>query len=287
MKKLGIAVLLIIALTFSLPVLAKAIVFTNPSSDQSPYPPPETPSNPEVFEVPIAPTPYPGPENPLETMPPSSQRDNADLIVSYDYQIFLPMIINSYDRIKAVAYADTWAHARNGNYPTYGTKCGCTDCTNYVSQAIHDNGNLALKIGDWDPSNVFEWWYKKVLWWYENSNTWSATDWFNTYVAQYPDEFEIYPWPTNLMPGDFFTMDLRGATPSDPPDGIPDHIRFVLGYGNTSTNQIDYTDGCGNNNSIPTMTYTLLIDQHCVDRKHVAWDYKLPGSIGRWSIHVK
>lgn len=154
-----------------------------------------------------------------------------------------------------------------------------------MSQVLYE-GDYPLRTGNWDPDNVLEWWYKKVLWWYENSKTWSATDWFNTYLFQYGGEFEYRSWPTELEEGDFFPMDLRGPNPSDPPDGVPDHVRVVVGYGYTSSDQIDYTDGCGGNNSIPPTTYTLLINQHCVDRKHVAWNYNLPDSIGRWPFHV-
>ena len=256
----------------------------NSLSDQVPYPPPATPSISGAAKVQTAFPPYPAPIIPTETLIPPAQRDNLNF--NLNYQVYLPIVVKSYDRNKAVDYADAWAHGRNSNYPNYQSTCGCTDCTNYVSQAIHEGG-LALKTGDWDPNDPFEWWYKPVLWWYENSNTWSATDWFNTYVHQYPNEFEVYSWPTNLISGDFFTMDLQGENPSDPPDGIPDHVRFIVGYGDTSVDQIDYTDGCGVNKQIPAQTFTLLINQHCVDRKHVAWDYNLPNNIGRWSIHVK
>ena len=82
-------------------------------------------------------------------------------------------------------------------------------------------------------------------------------------------------------------MDLHGEEIDDPPDGIPDHARFVVGYGYTSTDQEDYTDGCGSNQTIPASTYGLLVDQHCVDRKHVIWNYGVQGGIGYWPFHVR
>lgn len=195
----------------------------------------------------------------------------------------------NYDRGAAVSYADTWAHTRNSNYPNYGSGCGCNDCTNYISQVLH-NGGYPLRTGNWDENSIFEWWYRKRfgLWW-QNSKTWSAADWLNTYVHQYQAaEFEIRSWPTDLEAGDFYLMDLyNNDDPDQPPDGKPDHGRVIVGYGLTSTNQGDYTDGCGNNKPIPPQTDTLLANQHCVDRWHVAWDYEIPGSVGRWSIHVK
>ena len=82
---------------------------------------------------------------------------------------------------------------------------------------------------------------RKVLWWYETSNTWSAADWLMMYAAQYT-EFEFRSNPTNLERGDFFLVDLRdNNNPSGPPDGKPDHGRVIVGYGYTSTNQADYS----------------------------------------------
>ena len=158
-----------------------------------------------------------------------------------DYNVYLPLVIKArqplYDRVAAVSHADLFAHDRSGDYPNYGTGCECNDCTNYASQVLH-KGNYPLRTGDWDPENVFEWWYKKVWWWYENSKTWSATDWFNTYLNQYPEEFEYVGWNDvyNLESGDIIIMDTReNDDDGGPPDGIPDHIRVVVGNGYTST----------------------------------------------------
>lgn len=186
---------------------------------------------------------------------------------------------SSYNRTNAANYAATWAHARNSNYPNYGSGCDCTDCTNYLSQALN-NGGYPLRTGSWNKDSYFEWWYRSPGSANDNSKTWSATDWFNVYVTQYPSEFQyISPSPSNFSKGDFFLLDLNG-------DGQPDHARFVMGNGYTSTNQADYTDGCGGNYSVPSQTYTLLVDQHCVDRANVAWDYRLPGGNIFWAYHV-
>lgn len=202
-----------------------------------------------------------------------------------DYRAYLPLLIKEgeslYNRVAAAAYADQWAHDRNGTYPNFGTGCDCNDCTNYASQVLHE-GAYPLRIGDWDANSPFEWWYKPVLWWYENSNTWSATDWFNVYVYQYPDEFEIGNFGS-LTNGDFMVMDTRQNDGSGPPDGIPDHIRVIIGHGYTSTNVDDYA--C-QPNPVPSSAYTLLANQHCVDRQHVAWNYNFQPAFGLWYVHV-
>lgn len=190
-----------------------------------------------------------------------------------------PTNAGNYNRTNAANYADYWAHDRNSTYKNYGSGCSnCNDCTNFVSQALY-NGGYPMRTGNWNTDSYFDWWFRTVLLVKQNSKTWSATDWFNVYVTQYPNEFQYVTSYSNLSTADFFLLDLNG-------DGSPDHARFVVGNGYTSTDQSDYTNGCGTNESIPSQTYTLLIDQHCVDRKHVAWNYNLPGSVGRWYYHV-
>jgi hypothetical protein len=98
----------------------------------------------------------------------------------------------TYDRTAAVAYADQWAHEpRNTNYPLSDeTGCNCNDCTNYISQVMH-NGGYPLRTGTWDDHSPFEWWYRDSLFGADYSYTWAVTDWLNVYFAQYPNEFDV------------------------------------------------------------------------------------------------
>jgi len=150
---------------------------------------------------------------------------------------------------------------------------------------LHE-GAIPLKTGNYDKRSVFEWWYRKT--WYgewENSITWSTTDWFNTYLHQYNDQFEIRNWPTELQAGDFFLMDLVGAEGGDtPPDGVPDHARFIIGEGTSTEDPAEYTCLKGAN-PVPTPVYGLLANQHCVDRANINWEFRIEG-YSLWSIHV-
>jgi len=229
----------------------------------------------QIEEPASTPDPYPFP---IPVTPPVFR---SSLNVNFAYFIYLPAIFKPYNRQAAIAYADQYAHSRNSDYPNFGTGCECNDCTNYISQSINQGG-IALKTGDWDENNVFEWWYRKGFLRFEYSKTWSATDWFNTYLFQYPNEFEFRNWPTELEGGDFFLMDLHGADLSDPPDGVPDHARFIVGLGYSSVNPEDYSCTV---NPIPPSTFSLLANQHCVDRKHINWNYNIVG-IGVWPFHV-
>jgi hypothetical protein len=209
-------------------------------------------------------------------------------------QISVQTSAYSYDRIAAVSYADEWAHDRNEDYPLANeTGCNCNDCTNYISQALYEGG-YPLRTGDWDDNDDAEWWYRaddNDPSTPENSKTWSATDWFKFYIDHYDDEFVVNPYPPVPQGGDFILVDIRNNTvPSILiPDGLPDHARFLVGYGWTSTDPSDYTDGCGGPNPIvvPESEYTLLANQHCTDRRHIAWDYNIDfDRYGVWYIHV-
>jgi hypothetical protein len=163
------------------------------------------------------------------------------------------------------------------------------DCTNFASQVLR-KGGYPLRTGNWNANSIYEWWYQWVSGYgYINSKTWSATDWFNTYTAQYPAEFQPTCWPSCLQAGDLILLDL--TTNSNPgngiPDGLPDHARIVVSTsGPISQDPADYTDGCGGSYTVPSPRTTTLINQHCTDRKRVAWDYRLPANTRGWGIHV-
>ncbi len=149
-------------------------------------------------------------------------------------------------------------------------------------------GGLAYKTGNWDENSPYEWWVRNTIWPWEakNSKTWSTTDWINIYVTQYQNEFAFFDYVNNQKSGDFMVMDLRGPTDGTPPDGIPDHARVFVGYDITSTDQNDYLSAQGNYLTIPPAEFTWLTNQHCVDRRHVAYDYNLFANNPVWYWHV-
>lgn len=182
----------------------------------------------------------------------------------------------NYNRAAAVSYADQWAHARNEEYPLSNeTGCDCNDCTNYISQVLH-NGGHPLRTGTFNEYNILEWWYRDVLIPPDYSRTWGLTDWFAGYTTQYNDEFEFFTSETGLEGGDFILLDLRNNDNPNvlEPDGRPDHARVVVGYDYTSDNQNDYECNVPSQTPPPS-TWDLLVNQHCPDRKHVRWDYNI------------
>jgi hypothetical protein len=204
----------------------------------------------------------------------------------------------NYDRVAAVAYADLWAHApRNPDYPLSNEiGADCNDCTNYMSQVLH-HGSHPLRTGNesWNVNDKFQWWYRaddNDPSTDENSKTWSATDWFKNYIDNYTDEFIVNPNPPVPQGGDFILLDIRNnLIPSIlNPDGKPDHGRVLVGYGWTSIESRDYTDGSGEPDPtiiVPDSIFTLLANQHCTDRWHVRWDYNINFDLyGVWYIHV-
>lgn len=85
-------------------------------------------------------------------------------------------------------------------------------------------------------------------------------------------------------------LDLGGSNPGDLPDGIFDHIKIVVGYGMTSTDPNEY-GSCINGvlvvpTNAPTSVNAVLINQNCIDRKHVAWNYGVDSNAGKIFIHL-
>jgi hypothetical protein len=186
-----------------------------------------------------------------------------------------------YNRAAAVAYADAWAHWRNPLYPFwYETGCYCNDCTNYISQVLH-HGGLSLRPGTYN-NDISEWWYGPL----DSSFTWSVTDWLYDYTRLYRTEFDTSVAVGDLEGGDFILVDaINNNTGSPIPDGKPDHGRVVVGYGDTSIDPADYE--CIPEEEIPTEVEhnILLVNQHCTDRKHVAWDFRIE-DVPQFFVHV-
>ena len=92
--------------------------------------------------------------------------------------------------------------------------------------------------------------------------------------------FQIVNSISQLSAGDIILMDFGQ-------DGTIDHARIIVGYGTTSTNPQDYTNGCGTQTPVPSSTYMLLANQHCPDRWHVAWNFGIDLATTRlYYIHV-
>lgn len=214
-------------------------------------------------------------------------------------QIHVQTSTYSYNRAAAVAYADEWAHDRNDDYPLANENgCFCNDCTNYISQVLHEGG-YPLRTGNWDENSLFEWWFRDgSLFQPDYSKTWSVTDWFYNYTKIYNTEFEEKADVFELMTGDFILLDLQNNDdPDDPsPDGKPDHGRVIVGEGYPSEYEIDYISQdkdifgkCHTTiNPVPTPPGipVLLINQHCIDRWHVVWNYNLTSGDRKFYIHV-
>ncbi|MEW6558489.1 MAG: amidase domain-containing protein, partial [Elusimicrobiota bacterium] len=72
------------------------------------------------------------------------------LFCSIGFQLFLSTDLFSYDRIRAVNYADTWAYSRNTDkYYDYENVGG--DCTNFVSQCLIAGG---IRFGSGQASYI-------------------------------------------------------------------------------------------------------------------------------------
>ncbi|WAM31179.1 amidase domain-containing protein [Caldicellulosiruptor naganoensis] len=147
----------------------------------------------------------------------------------------------------AVNYADTWALSRNPDYPNFSK-----DCTNFVSQALHEGGLI--------PFDKQRGWYcEKVLWWWNWGQAWSVADSLRYWLLSANNAMYIGRWDYSsqsdfnfsLKPGDVLFYDWDS-------DGTYDHSAIVVVYARDPDSGIN----------------GVLQDQHTTDRKWAIWHLK-------------
>jgi hypothetical protein len=168
---------------------------------------------------------------------------------------------DAYDGAAAATYADTYATSPNSSqYPVF-----TTDCTNFVSQAVHAGG-FPFRNANKDSTSVTNWWinsgqsHAQFSW----SQTWSvAVSYHNFLVADYPGgnpkgtapgTSTDYWTPPAMVDGDVLFYDWGQG------DGIS-HSAIQVGYGTDPnlSNQV----WAGN-----------YIDEHTNNRYHAFWSLK-------------
>ena len=147
----------------------------------------------------------------------------------------------SYTRYGARGYAEQWALNFNSNY-----KHLSSDCTNFVSQAMHDGGEYPMQFQS--PK-----WYMERHWWgWTWSNSWTVIgDLINfVYAENWGYGYCVSPgYSSSAWYGDIITYDWNG-------DGIWDHASMETVYNGHDPNSGVYGD---------------LVDQHTTNRKHAIW----------------
>lgn len=116
----------------------------------------------------------------------------------------------SYDRRKAIQYAEQWWNAYNPAFRTFDV-----DCTNYISQCL-------LAGGGWmhgQPNRERGWWYTDQSW----SFSWAVAHsmrWYLSGATKSISGIEVES-PEKLQPGDVICYDFEG-------DGRWDHTTIVV-----------------------------------------------------------
>ncbi|MFD1707267.1 amidase domain-containing protein [Siminovitchia sediminis] len=117
----------------------------------------------------------------------------------------------SYDRLKAVQYAERWWNDYNPAYEKFDV-----DCTNYVSQCLFAGGAPMRGY----PDRTKGWWYRNRNW----SYSWSVANALKVYLEHSTAGLraaEVQD-PRELQPGDIICYDFQG-------DGRYDHNTIVTG----------------------------------------------------------
>ncbi|AVX20014.1 Putative amidase domain-containing protein [Carboxydocella sporoproducens DSM 16521] len=171
--------------------------------------------------------------------------------------------VHAYNSTGAVSYAEKWAKSRNSNYPSFDN-----DCTNFVSQAIHDPTGAGKPFDESGSSQYFMWYIYKRWWGWDYTTTWSVASHFYNYLRENPAGSWINSWnppqpttPSDMKEGDILFYDWNN-------DGSKDHAAIVVGYGT------DPTSGYVGN----------LQDQHTTDRYHAIWHLRPYNS--KWTTTV-
>jgi hypothetical protein len=166
-------------------------------------------------------------------------------IVNCFYSIKAEAVYNSEG---AVSYANAWALDRNPNYPSFSA-----DCTNFVSQAMHEGGTLPF-----DKQNG--WYCEKVLWWWDWGTAWSVANDLYKYLTNSQRGTILGKWSPNqqndvnynISRGDILFYDWNK-------DGIYDHAAIVVDYGRDAYRPNIIGD---------------LQNQHTSDYYHAIWHLK-------------
>jgi hypothetical protein len=163
----------------------------------------------------------------------------------------------AYNGQGAASYADSWALGRNANYPSFGA-----DCTNFVSQAMHQGGGYSYIGRNGSTTDDTLWWvsWNSVLG-FRWSRSWSvAQNNFNFLYSTYPGGWgqgtapgsASYYWtPAAVVTGDLLYYDWQS-------DGWLDHVAMQVGWGTDPTSRWS-----GN-----------YVDQHSNDRLHAFWSLR-------------
>lgn len=124
--------------------------------------------------------------------------------------------IHPYLRSLAINYAHRWADSRNPRYYDFSDDGG--DCTNFISQAIHEWGDAEMVYGGY----TFGWYYKDGLNG-DYSPSWTHVDYFYSHIIQYlvwplpgddpdgpggPEGCEVLSY--QAYPGDVIQYDMKG-----------------------------------------------------------------------------
>lgn len=117
----------------------------------------------------------------------------------------------SYDRLKAVQYAERWWNSYNPAYKKFDV-----DCTNFISQCLHTGGAPMRGY----PNKSKGWWMRGNSW----SYSWSIANSLRLYLSTSKSGLQAreVSSPDELQLGDVICYDFQG-------DGRFDHNTIVTG----------------------------------------------------------
>jgi hypothetical protein len=163
--------------------------------------------------------------------------------------------VAAYNGASAAWYADVYARGYNSAYPEFST-----DCTNFVSQAVHYGG--FSMVGGSSSTSDTQWWIHTLTYGWAWSHSWSVAVDYDSFLWQdspggigqgtAPGTATYYYTPNSVVTGDALFYDWGQG------EGIS-HVAIQVGIG-TDPN---YPNG--------QTWYGNYIDEHTNNRYHAFW----------------
>jgi Putative amidase domain len=168
----------------------------------------------------------------------------------------------AYNGGTAANYADQYWQNYNSNYPDFSSTLD--DCTNFVSQSLHQGGFSYIGF-EQNPTDDHNWWVNRNPW--QILHPPRGWDWAHSWSVA-PENYNFLMW---TYPGGWNWGTTSGTTNSAPPNGL--YRGDVLYY--------DWGDGHGRSHAAiqtyiqgtdpTTGWFGDLVDAHTTNHYHAIW----------------
>lgn len=168
---------------------------------------------------------------------------NSDSIPDTQYENDLPNDASPQPRATQISegrmlrYVDTWTtgpvDSFNPEYPIFSSG---GNCTNFVSQAVHEGGQALVPYNFLTKRSASVWSYDTAA--NDSSWTWSSADYNHQFMLNHSGSFATADSPFVAPIGSIIYYDWIDDDGANNPDGAFDHANIVVGVSNSGIRYI-------------------------------------------------